>query len=254
MAITNAQRQYVRDLRLRKNRRKYSAFAVEGVVNVGELLASRAAVEMLVGTPEGLDALRQNAPRVSFPRDTHEVGAAALERMSGQVSPSGVVAVAKTFAYALTKLAAAPRLLYLDGVNDPGNAGTLLRTAEWFGIDGVVASPGSVDFYNPKVVAAARGSLFRVAHGEIVLSKLMAARASRTLFVADLGGASYRDVAWPAAGVLLLGSESHGPSAAARALVEGGVGAAAVTIPGGGRATESLNVGVAGAILMAAWR
>ena len=253
MAITKAQRQYVRDLQQRKARRKYAAFAVEGVVNVGELLRAGADVELLIGTPEGLDALRQNAPHVSFPHETHEVGPAGIQRVSAQVRPSGVVAVAKTFAHAPERLAAAPRVLYLDGVNDPGNAGTLLRTAEWFGLGAVVASPGSVDFYNAKVVAAARGSLFRMPHGELALEALMAGRATDDLLVADLDGVSHREVAWPRTGVLLIGSESHGPSLEARALVARGGGACAVTICGAGTATESLNAAVAGGILMSAW-
>ena len=255
MAITKAQRQYVRELRHRKARRKYGAFAVEGLVNVGELLASPAEVQLLVGTAEGLMALRQNAPRVPFPAETHEVGAAAIERVSAQVRPSGVVAVARTFDHGRAVLAESPRLLYLDGVNDPGNAGTLLRTAEWFGFGGVVASPKSVDFYNPKVVAAARGSLFRMAHGEVGLAELIAARgpSGGELFVADLAGAPLHEVTWPTEGVLLIGSESHGPSSAAVALVERGIGTR-VTIPGGATATESLNAAVAGGILMAAWR
>ena len=253
MAMTKARGQYVRELRHRKARRKYGAFVAEGIVNVGELLGSAAVVELLAGTPEGLDALRQNAPHVTFPAETHEVGPAAMERLSTQVRPSGVLAVAETFGYGPESLANAARVLYLDGVNDPGNAGTLLRTAEWFGLDAVVASPGSVDFYNSKVVAAARGSLFRVPHGELALADLIAERREPNLLVADLDGVAPRDLDWPEEGVLLVGSESHGPSEAAHSLVRGGSGRR-LTIPGGGKATESLNAAIAGAILMAAWR
>ena len=251
MAMTNARRQYIRELRQRKGRRKYAAFVVEGLVNVGELLASSTEVELLAGTPEGLDALRQNAPRVSFPAETYELGPAALARASAQVNPSGVLAVARVPDYGLPDVAAPPRLLYLDGVNDPGNAGTLVRTAEWFGLGGVCASPGSVDWYNPKTVAAARGSLFRVPHRQVDLAELAAARAGDRVVVADLGGGPARGYAWPARGILVVGSESHGPSETARAIVREGRGDV-VTIRGAGRA-ESLNAGVAGGILMAMW-
>ena len=252
MAITNARRQYIRDLQQRKARRKYGAFVVEGLVNVGELLASRAELEVLAGTPDGLDALRQNLPNARFPAEVYELGPAALQRVSAQVKPNGVVAVARAFDYPRASFTALPRLLYLDGVNDPGNAGTLIRTAEWFGLDGVCASPGSVDWYNPKVVAAARGSLFRLPHRQIELADLAAGRPGGRVIVADLGGRPARRYPWSEEGILVVGNESHGPGAAAKSLVSGGL-ADVVTIQGAGGDTESLNAGIAGGILMALW-
>lgn len=255
MAMTNAQRQFIRELNRTKGRRKYSAFVVEGLVNVAELLSSRAEVDLLLGTEQGLGALRQNLPAdASVPRAVEEVGAKELSRVSGQVTPSGVLAVAKTFDYPLSHLAALPRVLYFDGVNDPGNAGTLLRSAEWFGVDAVLASPGSVDWYNPKVVAAARGSLFRLPHLTVALPDLLHAIERPELVVADLDGHPSHCFAWPASGILLIGSESHGPGAEARELLSQELpNVRRVTIRGAGRATESLNAGVAGSILMAAW-
>lgn len=252
MALPNARRQYVRELRQRKARRKYGAFAVEGRVNVGELLGAGAEVELLAGTPAALGALRQNHPHVAFPPETYELGAAALARLSTQVNPSGVVAVARSFEYVPADLRDLPRLLYLDGIGDPGNAGTLLRTAEWFGLDGVCASPGSVEWYNPKLVAAARGSLFRLPHLQVDLPELTAVRKGGRVIVADLGGGAARAYTWPAEGILVIGNESHGPGAAARELVRDGR-ADVVTIRGAGRVTDSLNAGVAGGILMAVW-
>ncbi len=256
MAVTNARVKFIRELQQAKARRKYGAFVVEGLVNVAELLASAAKVEFVVGTEQGLGALRQNLPHglPLAPEQVESASPSTFERLSRQKSPTGVLAVAKTYDYTLGEVARGQRILYLDGVNDPGNAGTLLRSAEWFGIDAVCASPTSVDWYNPKTVTAARGSLFRLPHLKVDLADLLGVCTRHTLVVADLAGTPFKQFAWPERGVLLLGSESHGPGEAAReALRQNANGAQCVTIEGSGRATESLNVGVAGSVLMAAW-
>jgi len=164
MPISNSQRQRVRGLQQRKFRRKYTAFLVEGRVNVSEVLSSGLEVQELYGFTEVLDGFRQNT---SFGKSLkhvacHEVGQTDLERISTQRSPDGVLAVVKMPDHGWTSFSSAKKLLLLDGVADPGNAGTLIRTAEWFGVEGVLSLPGSVEWYNPKVVAAARGSLFRM--------------------------------------------------------------------------------------------
>ncbi len=188
------------------------------------------------------------------PEHVETTSPALFERLSQQRSPTGVLAVAKTFDYSLSDLADARRILYLDDINDPGNAGTLLRSAEWFGLDAVCATPSSVDWYNPKLVAAARGSLFRMPHLTLGLAALLSALPEHQLIVADLDGAAARTFEWPSQGVLLIGSESHGPGQdAEQALERPKSSAIRVTIEGSGRATESLNAGVAGSVLMAVW-
>lgn len=229
---------------------------VEGLVNVTELLASPAKVELVVGTERGLDALRQNLPhgRPLTSAQIDSTSTADFERLSQQRSPTGVLAVAKTFDYTLETIVRHRKILYLDDVNDPGNAGTLLRSAEWFGLGAVCASPTSVDWYNPKTVAAARGSLFRMPHFKVEVGEFLAAAPAHSLVVADLAGTPAKELAWPERGILLVGSESHGPGEAARvALLSHETNARRVTIEGSGSATESLNVGVAGSVLMWGW-
>ena len=254
MAVTQAQRQRVRGLAQRKWRRKYSAFAVEGLVNVGELLASPLAVLEVYATAPALEGFRQNPVyrEALAGIEVQQVSPAELARLSTQRSPHGAVAVARTAASDPEVLAQAGRVLYLDGVADPGNVGTLVRTAEWFGVDCVAAGPNTADFYNPKVVAAARGSLFRVPHIALAaehIARLRGDPPTREILVADLDGTPYADASWPERGVLAIGSESHGPTPLLR-----GLSPKPVTIARAGRApTESLNAAVAGGILLAAW-
>ncbi len=230
----------------------YKAFLVEGIVNVSEALASGWSAEGVYATEAAVFALRQNGPPVAGALDRQPVFIIEdkeLGRLSTQRQPHGVVAVFGEPSADGYDFAQHARLLYLDGVADPGNAGTLLRTAEWFGVEAVLAAPGSVEWYNPKVVAAARGSLFRLRLGVVAATDLREHLPEHVVLLSDLAGESYDSVVWPERGVLVLGSESHGPSAGVRA-----VASIVVTIPSRDSVpTESLNVAVAGGILLASW-
>jgi TrmH family RNA methyltransferase len=141
----------------------------------------------------------------------------------------------------------------LDAVQDPGNAGTIIRTAAWFGVDALVAGPGTVDFFNPKVVRAAMGGLWDVRLSRtddlvVLLDRLAAAGFHR--YGADLEGMRLRDWSPRVPSVLVLGSEAHGVSPEIAAAVDD-----RVTITGSPRrhGAESLNVAVAAGILMQHW-
>ncbi len=251
MSISNTQRQRVRGLQQRKFRRKYTAFLVEGRVNVLEVLSSPLEVSELYGFQEVLESFRQNPSFCkSLKRvETFEVGKADLERLSTQKSPDGVLAVVKIPTYNWDSFKNSRKILLLDGVADPGNVGTLIRTAEWFGVEGILALPGSVEWYNPKVVAAARGSLFRMPHLNVSIEDLSSEFPEHEIVVADLKGESFQTFSWPSHAILAVGSESHGPSEALMQLSP-----KPITIPRTkGKLTESLNAGVAGSILLASW-
>ncbi len=257
MAITHAQRKFIRELQQRQARRKYGAFLVEGFVNVGELLLSNFDIDVVLSTEAAWTKLLDRVDTKSLSRPLPPVemlGEAAFERVSTQSSPSGILAVARTPAFDLEAIRPTDRVLYLDGLNDPGNAGTLLRSAEWFGIDAICSSPDSADWYNPKTVSAARGSLFRLPHLQVELSSLLQVMQEPQLIIADLAGSPSRRFAWPTAGVLLVGSESHGPGSEANSRLDQMPKLThVVTIAGANTPTESLNAAVAGSILLSDW-
>ena len=134
-------------------------------------------------------------------------------------------------------------ILVLDDIRDPGNMGTILRTAAWFGIQDVICSEGCVELYNPKVVSATMGALF---HLQISYQNLKDFYAKNTLPVygAELGGTDIGEIAFPRSGVLVMGSESHGISEMSRKNMTQGI-----LIPKIGYG-ESLNVGIATGILL----
>jgi RNA methyltransferase, TrmH family len=228
----------VRALQQKKYREQERLYLVQGPKLVGELLRSGSRVEAIYGTPSAAAALGD--PRVEVLPD-HE-----LERMGTLDSGNELVAVVH-MPPALPPLT--PRadelVLALDGVSDPGNMGTLLRIADWFGIDHVLCSRTSVEVFNPKCVQASMGAIFRVkvqaADLAVELHRLQQEGVS--LYLASMEGSVVFDVRVQRPAVLVLGSESHGISEAVRALP-----AELVSIPGAGR-SESLNVATAAAAL-----
>jgi TrmH family RNA methyltransferase len=145
------------------------------------------------------------------------------------------------------------RVLVLDGVQDPGNVGTILRTAAWFGLDAVLGGTGTADFYNPKVVRASMGGLWDVpvARSEALGEDLKTFKSNGFELVgADLDGLTLDQWQPESTGVLVLGNEANGISPEVRLLID-----RYVTISGRGKrgGTESLNVATAAGILMHRW-
>lgn len=185
--------------------------------------------------------------------DIRDVVDGGLARVLDLGSPQAMVAVASITTSRIDDLVsvAADRqrpLLVLVELNDPGNVGTLLRTAEATGAVGVVLTEGSADVFNPKTVRASAGSLFRVpvCQGVAIEAVVAACGTSGlpTWATVVAGGTNLEDVDLAGAGALLIGAEAHG-------LDDRAVGASAValTIPMEGL-TESLNAGVAGAVVL----
>jgi len=239
--LTNAQRKLLVSLHRKKGRHEHGLFLVEGTKAVEELLASGWGVDLLLAT-EAWPAPPN--PRVSPLR----VGEGDLAKLSALDTPSPVLAVARMPA---PSPPAPPRgrILALDGIQDPGNLGTLLRAADWFGLDRVVCSPDCVDLFNPKTVQASMGSLFRVAVELCPLPDFLRdLPESFWRAGAFLGGENLYGATLPDEGVLVLGNEGRGIREEVAALLP-----QRLSIPGFGGA-ESLNVAMAGALFAAEWR
>jgi RNA methyltransferase, TrmH family len=231
----------------RSARTAEGAYVVDGPVLLADALDAGVAVDEVVAEPGCPGDLLDRAAAAGAV--VHRAPAGALARVVDTRTPHGVAAVARladtTAAAAVA--AAGPLALVLVGVGDPGNAGTLLRSAEAAGAGAALFCDGAVDPFGPKCVRASAGAVFRLAvtrdgAGADVLAALAAAGTGAVAAVAR-GAPAYdaADLRGPVA--IVLGSEPHGLPAA----VAGAVGTA-VTIPMAGRA-ESLNVAMAGTIL-----
>lgn len=172
-----------------------------------------------------------------------------LERISGLKQPNQVLAVVKTKTASEINFQDEGLILFLDDVKDPGNLGTIIRTAEWFGVKQIVCSTTSVEIYNPKVVQAAMGSLFRMnICSTDLIPVLEDAKANKfDLLCADMDGKDLNSFEFGTKTALIMGSESHGVSEELRKISQ------AITIPKFGNA-ESLNVAMASGIIMSYFR
>lgn len=225
---------HARSLQQKKFRDQHGEFLVQGPKVVGELLASGWPVVALLATAEQAEHLRLN--------DAVIVPAHELERVGTLESGNEVVAIARRPAEApFTDTGADELIIALDGINDPGNLGTILRIADWFGIDRVWCAQGSVDAFNPKTVQASMGAVFRVQVEVLDLPTVLERQHKNgvQVYTASMEGRSVFQTTLARRAILVMGSESHGLSDAVRAMA-----ATRIAIPGGGQA-ESLNVATA---------
>jgi TrmH family RNA methyltransferase len=240
-----------RDLRRRKARERQRLFAAEGVRAVEELVRSPFTVRgvlvapQLADAPRGaalLDALRSRGI------DMTEVSSLEFASAAETESPQGVLAIAEVPDRSLDRLElpARARVVLLDGVQDPGNVGTILRTSAALGAAAVLALPGTVDLWNAKVVRSAMGASFHTPAFSCTWESvdLFRRRESVALWGADAGGTALERLVPPDRLALVVGNEGAGLSDEARSRVE-----VLASLPIAS-AVESLNVAVATGILL----
>ncbi len=231
--LTKAELQRLRSLREKKHREALGLFVVEGEKVVAELLAAKFAFAEIYATPAWRGA------------KTHAVTADEMARASHFPTPSPVLAVGKIVRTPLARGALDRGFtLALDGVQDAGNVGTLLRIADWFAFDRVVLSPDCADLFHQKVINASMGSFARVvAHTADLATALGEISTATPVLGCELAGDDVHALPAMQNAVVVIGSEGRGLSPAVAARVT-----RRVTIPRMGDA-ESLNAAIAGAIV-----
>ena len=240
-----------RDLSRRKAREKHSMFVAEGVRSVEELLRSGLTVRgalvapQLSGAPRGA-ALRRELEQSKV--EVAEVSEKDFRSASETDSPQGVLAIAEVPRRDLNTLdvPSVCRVLVLDGIQDPGNVGTILRTAAALGATATVALPGTVDLWNPKVIRSSMGAQFHhpALHASLEDSLAFLIRNSIQLWAADVNGGPLDRGSAPAKLAIALGNEGAGISSSLREKAQ-----LTVSLPISG-SVESLNVAVAAGILL----
>lgn len=240
MPLTHAACARLRSLREKKHREALGAFVVEGAKVVGELLAARFPFTALYATPEWVAP--PAGPAIV------RVTEAEMARLSHYPTPSPVLAVGRLVRTPLLPGALDHGLtLALDGLQDPGNTGALLRLADWFAFDRVLLSPDGADLFSQKVINASMGSFARVVVHTVPLADALVGCAAPVLGC-DLAGDSVYDLPPWRDAVVVIGSEGRGLTAAVAARLT-----RRVTIPRFGGA-ESLNAALAAAIVCAQLR
>lgn len=240
--ITKNRIKLIQSLKQQKFRKEHQLFVVEGRKVVAELIASGFDVVGLYATERYL----ANNPTQYEGLDI--VTEVQMEQMSGQDTAPGILAVAR-IPNQSSSICNSRLMLALDGIANPGNMGTIIRTAEWFGIRNIVCSNDCVEVWNPKVLQASMGSIFRAHVFYIDLPQFLKAEKERgvAIFGALLDGENLFALKGKPEGILVIGSESHGIRPNVLHCVTH-----PVTIPRAeGSLTESLNASVAAAIIIA---
>jgi TrmH family RNA methyltransferase len=239
--ISKAKIKFIKSLQVKKYRQEAQSFVVEGAKSVEELLRSSFDISMLVlnetlatqwdkllsKTNAGIEIAKEAelSAMGSFQTNT---AALAVARMKPPVKPT---VGNNEFA------------LVLDDIRDPGNLGTIIRTADWYGIKNIIASTETADFYNPKVISASMGGFCRVNVFYTSLSEFLPS-VNIPLYGAFLDGLNIHEQKFANSGLLVIGNEANGISAEVEKLITH-----RITIPRFGKA-ESLNAGVATAIIL----
>ncbi|MFZ3171679.1 MAG: RNA methyltransferase [Carboxydocellales bacterium] len=273
--ITNLQNEQIKELvklQLRKGRTEAGVFLIEGVRFVEEAFKAGIKPEQLVISPKLAETSRGQQLLTYCHQQGYpilEVEQRVLAKVADTEQPQGIVAVVTIPSYCWPDVLVEgtiplfqrftdelkvqigkvmPCWLVVDGIQDPGNLGTIIRTAHGAGISGICLTPGTVDLFNPKVLRSTMGSIFHlpIIQG-IAPEDIIAGAKSRAwqVVVGDLGAErEYYQVDLRKPTLLVVGSETQGPS---QHFIDGATHKVKISMPGG---AESLNVAVATGILL----
>ena len=240
--LSKTQNKYIRSLTHQKSRSADKVFIAEGAKIAEEWLRSQEPVHIIIATESWLASHAQLVTRHPSAQ-LHVVTETELASVSAlQTANQVLLVVGMPDAKPLPPIT--EWCLALDTIQDPGNMGTIIRIADWFGINHIVCAPGCVDIYNPKVVQSAMGGHLRVNIYEAELAGVLSA-ATIPVIAATLDGENVYNAVKPQSGILVIGNESRGISGN---LLE--IAKHRVMIPRRGGA-ESLNAGVSTGILCA---
>ncbi|HIP49815.1 MAG TPA: RNA methyltransferase [Lutibacter sp.] len=238
--ISNKEVKLITSLSQKKYRNKHLLFVAEGEKLVLELIKAKYTVENIYYTNMfNYDIEEHLALKVSE-KD--------LKRISSLKTPSKVVGVFKIPTY--KKTIEGGLQVVLDGIQDPGNLGTIIRLCDWFGVSNLICSLDTVDCYNPKVVQATMGSLARVVISYQDIEDFII-NSKSTVFITDMDGENVYEQKLPKDALLVMGNEGNGIRETIKALAK-----KSITIPrfGENSKAESLNVATATAILLSEFR
>lgn len=241
--FSKQQQKYVQSLQIKKYRQEHQRFLVEGAKSVQELLKSDLETELLLCTPKFFIENEKTLEKISI----EQISQTELEKLGTLQSNDSALAVVKMRENTPLIADADEFSLVLDDIRDPGNLGTILRIADWYGIKKVICSETSVDFYNPKVVSASMGSFSRILVYYSEISEYfenIVNNKNIEIIGTFLNSENVHRFDFPKSGYIVLGNESNGIGAEVEKLIT-----KKITIPRFGEA-ESLNVGIATAVVL----
>ena len=231
-SVSNQNFKFISKLKMKKYRDKENSFIIESRKLVDEAIASSAKIDFVF--------LREG---VSFETGykTLVFNETLFNKLSSMTSPDGIGAVIKKKE---VREISSPKILLLDGINDPGNLGTMVRSAEAFGFSDVILLPGTVDLYNEKTLRASMGSVFRLNIQDMTYDDVKKLKPSYKVLSADMDGLDIRDYKKDSKIIIAIGNEANGLSQTMREITDD-----FIKIPMEGE-IESLNAAIAASIIM----
>ncbi len=249
--LSKKNEQYIRSLSLKKFRQKYNNFIIEGDKMVRELLAQVPdQVEQIFALSPWIHQYDQKLKQAGI--SVQEVNERELKKISSLKTPNQALAVVRQWEPDFQPEQLKDSLsLYLDGIQNPGNMGTILRTADWFGVDWVICSPDCVDRFSPKVVQATMGALFSVKCVRQKFENLSLKKLNLPIYGAILKGEDLFKTTLKPHGLIVIGNEGQGIRPELLPFIDH-----PISIPPHheARGTESLNAAIATAIICATFR
>ena len=247
--LSHNQVKYINSLKIKKFRQTNKAFIVEGEKGVNELLKSQLKTIKILALSEWLATNFSvlDKKKIEF----QEITADELNKVSDLITPNQVLAIAEIPEATIPSPSEFTGMtLALDGIRDPGNMGTIIRTADWFGINTIICSSDSVDIYNPKVIQATMGSFSRVNVFYINLPDFFKSLpVNIPVFGALLEGPDITEKKFTSPGIILIGSESHGISRSLIPFINEPLHIPHFSSSGTVNQAESLNASIANGII-----
>ncbi len=239
--FTKNQAKLIKSLHEKKNRVELGLFLVEGGKSVSEVLNSDFEIDFLLTTTEFFDKYGEKIREKS---NSYEIiNQFELEKVGTFATNDSAIAIVKQKQNKTFEIGKDEIVIALDEIKDPGNLGTIIRIADWYGIKNIVASKETVDFYNPKVITATKGSFTRINIFYTDLNDFLS-KQKLPILGAFLDGENIHETKFPSGGILVMGNESNGVSKEIEGLIT-----KKITIPSYGQA-ESLNVAIATAVIL----
>ena len=236
--IDKTQRKHIKNLHRKKNRQNFNEFIVEGTITVLEFVLSDYKCKGIFALETWLEDNQEELNGMPC----FSILSKQLDQISTFQNPQPVLAV---FEIPKSKKQFDDNfVLFLEDIRDPGNLGTIIRSAEWFGLNEIYCSETCADAYNTKVIQASMGSSSRIQVNYLSFEDLQKQKANFTPVLADMNGTALKDYKWKAKNILVIGNEANGVSNELRNKIEN-----KITIPRHGKA-ESLNASISAAIIL----
>ncbi len=244
--ISKAEIKTIASYKQAKHRNEDEVYIVEGVKMVDELLRSNQEIEILCATKE------YNNPDQVRAKKVLEIKEDDLKKISSLSTPNQVLAVVKR-QEAKIPIIKSKIVLVLDNIKDPGNLGTIVRIADWFGIEDIICSENTVELYNPKTIQSTMGSIFRVNVTYYNLSQFLSLvpKAHPIYGTIVEGGKNIYKEALTKEAIIVIGSESHGISSVIRELITHPITIPSFSIA---QSAESLNASTATSIIVSEFK